>query len=279
MTEATGSLAAALLAAQAEMPTAKINKTNPHFKNKYADLEAVREACIPVYSRHGVVVTQFPNWDAQGRYCMTTRLTHAGTGEFIEGHFPLPDAGKPQEIGAAATYMRRYGLVALAGLTSEEDDDGESAGTVTKPAKAASKQNGVQAGKGTFSPTNGDDAPAQAARATDMTVAALNEAYKAAIADIEASEGDDIDLVGDSIRRHAVTIEQIIRRKPMWWTFKDEPAKGMRNRILAVINHSSVKPESQAKAKRIKDWLTKVEDEANPEIGRQEANNSEKEAA
>ena len=41
-------LYAALLAAQGEMPNAIINKTNPHFKNKYADLEAVREAAIPV---------------------------------------------------------------------------------------------------------------------------------------------------------------------------------------------------------------------------------------
>lgn len=136
----SASLAQALLMAQSEMPTAKINKVNPHFKNKYADLEAVREACIPVFTKHGIAVTQSPGWDPAGRYCMTTRLTHVSTGEFIEGSIPLPDVGKPQEIGAAMTYMRRYGLVALAGLTSEEDDDGESAGEVAKPAQ---RSNGV----------------------------------------------------------------------------------------------------------------------------------------
>jgi hypothetical protein len=125
-------LASALLAAQAKMKNAAFNKTNPHFKNKYADLTAVREAAIPVLSEHGIAVVQFPGWDASGRFCLTTRLLHAASGEIIEGAFPLPDAGKPQEIGAAITYARRYGLVTLAGLTSEEDDDGETAAPVVR---------------------------------------------------------------------------------------------------------------------------------------------------
>lgn len=130
-------LALALLAAQAEMPNAIINKVNPHFKNKYADLTAVREAVIPCFTKHGIVVSQHPIYDAAGRFVLRTTLLHANTGEHQDGDMPLPDAGKPQEIGAAITYMRRYGLVTAAGITSEEDDDGETAAHVEQRPRQA----------------------------------------------------------------------------------------------------------------------------------------------
>lgn len=139
-------LQTALLAAQMEMPAAVINKTNPHFKNKYADLGAVREAAIPTLSKHGLVVTQTMGWAGE-RFALTTRITHAATGECIESLLPLPDEGKPQDIGSAITYMRRYGLATLAGLTSEEDDDGHTAGAVARPA-AKANGNGADKDKG-----------------------------------------------------------------------------------------------------------------------------------
>lgn len=139
-------LAAALLAAQGEMPNAVINKTNPHFKNRYADLTAVREAAIPVFTKHGIVVSQATIYDAAGRFVLRTTLLHAATGEHMDADMPLPDAGKPQEIGAAVTYMRRYGLVAVAGLTSEEDDDGEAAAPVAaRPRQAVATKGGAKA--------------------------------------------------------------------------------------------------------------------------------------
>ena len=124
-------LSEALLAAQAEMPKAVINKVNPHFKNRYADLEAVRDACIPVFTKHGILVTQTTMYDTEGRYILRTTLTFA-SGEPVEAVFPLPETGKPQEVGACLTYARRYTLSVLSGLTSEEDSDGENAGMIKR---------------------------------------------------------------------------------------------------------------------------------------------------
>ena len=272
-----GSLAAALLAAQAEMKSAVFNKTNPAFKgSKYADLGSVRDAAIPVLTAHGLAAVQFPGWDKEGRYCLTTRIQHVGTGEFIEGAIPIPDTGKLQEIGSALTYARRYGLVALAGLTSEEDDDANSAGTVTRA------QAGVQAGKGTFSPTGEPGVaplPAGPARATDMTVEKLREANKAALADVEAAEGmGNLASVQDQLRNHQAAIEQTIRRKPEWWLWRDDPSKGMKARIDAVIAHS-YGPGEEAAAKKLRGWLGQLASEANPVLHQLEANNSEKEPA
>ena len=42
--ESINELAAALAKAQAEMPAAKMNATNPFLKNRYADLTAVTDA-------------------------------------------------------------------------------------------------------------------------------------------------------------------------------------------------------------------------------------------
>jgi hypothetical protein len=60
-----------------------------------------------------------------------TRLLHT-SGQWIASEHPLPMSGKPQEIGSALTYARRYSLSALLGIAADEDDD----------ANAASRSNG-----------------------------------------------------------------------------------------------------------------------------------------
>ena len=132
----------ALLAAQQEMPHAIINKTNPHFKNKYADLEAVMTACVPVLNKHGILVSQVTTFDEQGRFVLQTDIIHAETGEARRAVMPLPETGKSQEIGSSITYAKRYTLATAAGLTAEEDDDGEAARQGEARPKASPKVNG-----------------------------------------------------------------------------------------------------------------------------------------
>ena len=45
--EQIGDLAAALAKAQAGMKNAVLNKVNPHYRSKYADLAGIRDAVIP----------------------------------------------------------------------------------------------------------------------------------------------------------------------------------------------------------------------------------------
>lgn len=119
-------LAPALSKAQGELKNATLNKTNPHFKSRYADLAGIRDTVMPVLAKHGFAIVQYNDLDANG-FCLVTMLLHE-SGEYIEGRYPLPELlEKPQAMGSAMTYARRYALSAMCGIAAEEDDDGEAA--------------------------------------------------------------------------------------------------------------------------------------------------------
>lgn len=91
---------------------------------KYADLAAVLAAVRPALTANGLAITQ----SVEGQE-VVTRLIHS-SGQSLCGRCPLVmDEGRrgPQALGSALTYSRRYGLSALLGVASEEDDDGQAA--------------------------------------------------------------------------------------------------------------------------------------------------------
>jgi hypothetical protein len=128
-------LAPALVAAQAEITWATKDSTNPHFKNRYADLQSVIEAIKPALNKHGIFFSQHPTPSDAGTLGLTTILLHS-SGEWIEDTaiIPLPK-NDPQGYGSAMTYGRRYGLAAICGLF-QSDDDGEAAKPSQMPVKA-----------------------------------------------------------------------------------------------------------------------------------------------
>ena len=120
-------LAKALALAQSECQNVVMNKVNPHFRSKYADLSAVRDAIIPIFSKHGIAIVQAPTSTVFENFSLETMLLHE-SGEQMVFHFPLPsDTSNMQKIGSAISYARRYTLSAIAGIASEEDDDGNAA--------------------------------------------------------------------------------------------------------------------------------------------------------
>jgi hypothetical protein len=124
----------ALCSARAEFSEIKKTKTNPHFKSKYADLDAVIAATQPALSKHGLAVISFPMLVTDAAY-LQTRLYHV-SGEFIECTYALPLGLKPQEFGSALTYARRYTLCALLNVAAEDDDDSNGAGNTPPVAKS-----------------------------------------------------------------------------------------------------------------------------------------------
>lgn len=119
-------LAAALAKAQGEMKNATLNKINPHFKSKFADLAAVRDATIPALAKNGLSIVQFTKM-GDGNLSLITRLMHE-SGESIDGEYPLPGAGTaPQAMGSALTYAKRYCWSAMCGIAADEDDDANAA--------------------------------------------------------------------------------------------------------------------------------------------------------
>ena len=79
--ESITNISKALLAAQSEMGNAVKDSTNPYFKSKYADLNAVREACIPILNKNKISVLQ-PTVFQDGRPFVKTLLLHE-SGEYL----------------------------------------------------------------------------------------------------------------------------------------------------------------------------------------------------
>lgn len=120
-------IAAALLAFQAEATGVVKDSKNPHFKNRYASLEAVVDEARPVLQSVGISWMQAPGKISGGNIGMTTLLMHAASGQWISSDMEIP-LGKqdPQGAGSALTYAQRYALMASLGLPPV-DDDAESA--------------------------------------------------------------------------------------------------------------------------------------------------------
>lgn len=116
-------LITALTNARAEFKAVVKNKTNPHFKNSYADLDAILEAITPALCKHELLVSQVVEGDR-----LLTRVFHS-SGNYLESSYPLPYVADPQRMGASLTYARRYSLSAILSVASEDDDNGNSAAT------------------------------------------------------------------------------------------------------------------------------------------------------
>jgi hypothetical protein len=125
-------LATALAKAQGEVENAKKVSNNPHFKSKYADLGTIWDVIRVPLTSNGLSVLQLPCEAPPGQIGLVTHILHSSGQSVSERFFVgLKDASNPQQVGSALTYMKRYTLLGVAGIASE-DDDGEAA--VGRPA-------------------------------------------------------------------------------------------------------------------------------------------------
>lgn len=143
-------IATALLKAQSEMSNPKKGATNPFFKSKYADLNAVREAVIPILNANGIVVLQ-PIINIENKNFVQTILLHE-SGEKMESlteiiYNKINDA---QAQGSGISYARRYSLQSFV-CVGADDDDGHKAveKSINKP--PATKDILIQAKIGGYS--------------------------------------------------------------------------------------------------------------------------------
>lgn len=122
-------LAQAFLQAKMRMGGAKKNsKSNLH---KYANLFSIYDAVEQALHEQNIFIWHFAEVLSKGEgldaeSVLHTRLIHAPSGQFIQDTRPLKSE-KPgnQAMGSANTYMRRYAVLSLCALETE-DDDGEA---------------------------------------------------------------------------------------------------------------------------------------------------------
>jgi len=124
-------ISAALAKAQGAMKNATLNKVNPHFKSKYADLAEIRDTVTPHLTANGLGVVQVTDLAGE-RLMVITRLVHS-SGQWFESRFPIA-IDKPQAMGSAYTYAKRYSLAAICNISADEDDDANAANDRTPAA-------------------------------------------------------------------------------------------------------------------------------------------------
>lgn len=116
-------LTQALIQAKEKMGNViEYDSKNPHYKNRFASLEATLTKINPVFAEFGLVLS---HWPAGNK--LISRLEHV-SGQWMMSAYDLSAIKKdPQQMGSAITYARRYCAQAIAGLCGGEDDDAEMA--------------------------------------------------------------------------------------------------------------------------------------------------------
>lgn len=126
-------LALDLAKAQAEFEVADLNKQNPYFKSRYADLMAVVGASRPALTKYGLSIVQDPISHVNGESILHTILLHK-SGQWIESRMRIiPPKNDVQSMSSYITYLKRVAYSSLVGVvTGDEDDDGEVAVATTR---------------------------------------------------------------------------------------------------------------------------------------------------
>lgn len=130
-------ISTAFVKAQSEMSNAKKGSSNPFFKSKYADLNSIREASIPVLNSHGISVLQ-PIVHIDGKNFVKTILLHE-SGESLDSHTEIvySKSNDAQAQGSGISYARRYGLQSFLCIGADDDDGNNAVRPTNTPAPVA----------------------------------------------------------------------------------------------------------------------------------------------
>jgi hypothetical protein len=126
--------------AQTEMPKIKRNRENKETHSKYADLEAVTDAAVPIYTRHGFSLSYgTADCPIPGHYRVTGLCAHVGGYErTYQADVPIDNTGPKgtqnktmtHGFGSTMSYGRRYLICLIFNITlTNEDTDGNRPGT------------------------------------------------------------------------------------------------------------------------------------------------------
>ena len=215
-------IAPAFIKAKKAFAPALKTSTNPHFKSKYAALDACIEAVNDAFLDNGIAMYQETFEDQTGITVETVFLHESG--EIIRsGKLHVPASKQdPQGYGSALTYARRYSLMAACGI-APEDDDGNAASKPVKPAVF-------------------DESKAITAMRGAKDVQTLNRYYQSALAEIvgeHVKKGQQVYAEGriktkkctdkDGIERYVTNIEatemKMLGRRDYDQAKESEPAK------------------------------------------------------
>lgn len=116
----------ALATLQDNINTVIKKEDNHYFKSKYADLNAIFAEVKTKIRENGFILIQ----TIQHNY-LHTELVHIETGGKLESDMDLLTVkADMQQLGSAVTYARRYSLLPLLNIETEDDDGNLASGKV-----------------------------------------------------------------------------------------------------------------------------------------------------
>lgn len=117
----TGNIHTKLLDFQKLGISIKKGSQNPHFRNRYADINEVLEKVKKPLNDMGIVLIQIPQQNG-----LETILHDTESATEVRGFLEFVQKSDAQKVGSNITYNRRYSLIAMLGL-EDDDDDGNNA--------------------------------------------------------------------------------------------------------------------------------------------------------
>ena len=136
-------LAAALAKAQGQFKVVPKSGRNPHLNNVYATLDDIINTVRGPLAENGLAFTQLLG--SNGGFTLRTILMHE-SGQYLESETHVTagagnrGVNELQALGSAITYMKRYALGAMLGVSTDGDTDGEGATGKKQQRKAPSAQ-------------------------------------------------------------------------------------------------------------------------------------------
>ena len=120
-----------LAALRAEIGTLSKKSSNPFFKSKYLDLNALLDAVDPLLVKHDLALIQ-PVIASQIGNIVETEIVDISSGASVKSNLALPALNDMQKLGGAVTYARRYTLQSLLGVKAIDDDGNFASGKTKK---------------------------------------------------------------------------------------------------------------------------------------------------
>lgn len=124
-----------LLAVQEEIKPIVKDEVNPHFKNRYFDINSLLAELKPILNSKGLVIMQPLISLPDGTPALETNIIDTEGGESLTKVTVLPTNQDPQKMGGIITYFRRYSLQSLFCLEAEDDDGNIASGHLTPRTK------------------------------------------------------------------------------------------------------------------------------------------------
>lgn len=144
----TQNLLQKLFEIQAEIGTLKKTATNDFYDSNYLEINALLHDLRPLLEKHKLVILQ-PLTHVDGAPAIKTMIVDLETGQELSETTPLICGTDAQKHGASITYHRRFALISMLCLETE-DDDAES--VVVHDVKPASSYKPPQAKAVTYPP-------------------------------------------------------------------------------------------------------------------------------